>query len=166
MKFLFINVFVYFIFFSSNGQEVSDQIKGDWVIRRFQAAGQFGMTYQIAELYIGDTITINRFISKSLEENKYTRAAGISPNKCKFQIIKEILIEDPIDYFSCKFEIKPILLGIKEPSQVYLISTNCNDVFFKEIHFDANNDKVLLYSEGMFFILDRLVKKSKSGTNN
>lgn len=158
MKYLFTILVALFINFSSNGQGITDQMKGEWIIKKFQSAGQFGMTYQMAELYIGDTVTINNYIIKSIEENKYTKAAGISPPKCEFQSNAMMKIEDPNKYFNDKFEIKPILLGIKEPSQVYLIKTNCKDEILKEIHFDVNNDKLFLYSTGMFFVLDRLDK--------
>lgn len=62
-----------FLFLSSvYGQELSDQVKGDWVIKKFQCAGQFGMTNQMAEFYINDTITINKYIKRTL--------AGIKAN--------------------------------------------------------------------------------------
>jgi len=89
------------------------------------------MTKQMAELYIGDTFAINNYIMKSIEESKSIKAAGISPPKCEFQSNVIIKIEDPNKYFNDKFGIKPILLGIKEPSQVYLIKTNCKDDFFE-----------------------------------
>ncbi|MBK6963189.1 MAG: hypothetical protein IPH20_04425 [Bacteroidales bacterium] len=157
MKYLF-TVLSFFILFSLNGQEITDQMKGKWIIERFQSAGPSGMSNQMAEFYIGDTVTFDNFIRQSFEENEFTRAAGLSPIKCEFRPGKKIKIEDPIKYFSDKFEIKPIVLGIKEPSEVYLIKVNCKDDFFKEIHFDVNNDKIFLFTLGMFFILDRLEK--------
>jgi len=156
MKYLFAILITVFIFLSSNGQEISDQMKGEWIIKKFQSAGEFGMTYQIAEFYIGDTITINNYINKTIEENKYLNAAGISSIKCEFKPTQMMKIEDLNKYFSDKFEIKPILLGIKESSQVYLLQTNCKDDIFKEIYFDVNNDKIFLFYSGMFFFLDRL----------
>lgn len=150
-----------FVFFLASvyGQEVSAQVKGDWVIKKFQSAGQFGMTNQMAEFYINDTITINKYIKRSLEENEYTKAAGVSPTVCEFIPLKNNRIEDPNKYFFDKFEIRPILLGIKESSTVVLIITNCQDEFFKEIYFDVENNKILLFTEGMFFILEKIGKQ-------
>lgn len=148
-----------FLFLSSvYGQELSDQVKGDWVIKKFQCAGQFGMTNQMAEFYINDTITINKYIKRTLDENEFTKAACVSPTVCEFSPIKNFRIEDPSKYFFDKFEIKPILLGIKESSKVVVIITNCKDDFFKEIYLDVDNNKILLFTQGMFFILDHIGK--------
>ena len=159
MRYILIIVIALSIFRISNGQEVTDQIKGTWIINKFQSAGPYGITYQLSEFFIGDTVIISNTIRHSLEENEYTRAAGISPVRCKFNPIKKRRIDDPDKYFYDKFQIKPIVLGIKDVSQVFLINTDCIDDFFKEIYFDATNDKLFLFSDGMFFILDRIENK-------
>ena len=156
MKYLLITLLSFFIYSVSFGQEITDQVKGNWIISKFQGAGESGITYQLAQMFVGDTITINNFIRQSLEENEYIKAAGISPVRCEFHPINTQKIEDTEKHFSDKFKLKPILLGIKEPSSVFLIKTDCSDRFFKEIYFDVNNNKLFLYTEGMVFILDRI----------
>lgn len=159
MKFLTTIFFLLSFQTIAQSQNISEQMKGSWVITKYQPAGIHGMTYQLAELRIGDTVTIDKNISQSLEVNEYTKAIGLSPIKCEFRVVKQEILKDQLKYFEEMFKLKPILLGLNEESHIYLINTNCKDNFYNEILFDTNSDRLFLIEEGMFFILKRIGEK-------
>jgi len=149
------------IFFASSfcyGQEVSEKIKGLWTIYKFQPAGINGMTNQIAQMYVGDTIIIDNLISKKIEENEFTKKMGLTGIKCKYNPIRTETIKNSESFFAENFKIKQILLGIDHNKEVFNIHTDCKETPYKNLFYNQENDEIFINEEGMFFMLKRIRK--------
>ena len=140
-------------------QEIVEQIKGKWTIAEYHGVGTYGHTYLVAKMLVGDTITINNKIWMSMEENEYTKAMGITPEKCDYRPIEYQKIENVEEYFSEKYQVKPIALGIEsQRDEIYIIRTDCKDNFFKEIIVQKGGS-LYLYKAGIFYLLKRIEKQ-------
>ena len=153
---ILILIFTYSVAISSIGQNASDKILGKWIISKFQPCQTYGMTYSVAQMYVGDTVTIDSIIRQSFEENEYTKAMGMSQVICEYHPVKTEKIKDIARYFEEHYNLKPILLSLNSQKDVYVISTDCSDLLYNELIYNKTDDVLFVNQDGMFFILKRL----------
>ena len=144
------------IFTNGFSQDKSDEIKGLWIIKKFRSVGEFGMTYQLAKGYVGDTITIDNSIKQSLEENKFTKAAGLTEKQCDYNPLKIFKIEEVEKYFADELDINPAILDIDNSKDIFMIETDCKNNMYKKFIYNKTDDKLMTIKNGMLFISSRL----------
>ena len=140
----------------SYGQEAQEKIKGQWTFSKFQPAGIYGMTYQVAEMYLGDTLTINNMVNQSMEENEFTKKLGITRDKCQFKPTTVTQIKNIEKYFVEGYKLKPILISIDSTKKVFEIVNECKEPLYSLFIFNSSDDELWVTEGGMFFLLKRI----------